>query len=229
MKGGSGSGGGSKSKALQTNSDSLVKLRAALRTAKGEDKDVLAELGPFCKYERNGLDVVVQFATGRSCERSRIKQMAEMTKPDDLKVPRPRIGSGAALPKSASLSCVGTITLVAHAQPDASTGCVIARVAAYEQRGVASLMSCALLLFLLQEKIDDFKDPSARFFVVTARSDGALVGFVHARFTLQGEARALTGAPAASLVQLTTCVVALCVAHQRSTLRPSAPLHRAGG
>lgn len=51
-----------------------------------QDKNVLAELAPFCKYDRNGLDVVIDFTTGSWCEKPKLKAMVQMTKSDDAQV-----------------------------------------------------------------------------------------------------------------------------------------------
>ena len=74
-KGGGGggkskSGGGvvkvTKAKARETKAieDNILKLRAAIFDANGRDKNVTAGLAPaFMKYEKNGLDLSIEFAT----------------------------------------------------------------------------------------------------------------------------------------------------------------------
>lgn len=70
-KGGASKGGSSseklsekKMRKMETRNleEKLIVLRGALFEADGKDKDVCAALGPFMKYDRNGLDVKISFA-----------------------------------------------------------------------------------------------------------------------------------------------------------------------
>lgn len=71
-KGGSSKGGSSsqnlsekKMRKMETKAleEKLIVLRGALFEADGSDKNVCATLGPFLKYDRNGLNVAVEFKT----------------------------------------------------------------------------------------------------------------------------------------------------------------------
>ena len=96
--GNAGKGGGkSKSKAtggdkiekrqqLQTDREHLVTLRKALFTDEGKNKNVLQDFAPFAKYERNGINIAIQFATGSSADRAELKKAVELIRTSDAKV-----------------------------------------------------------------------------------------------------------------------------------------------
>ena len=62
-----GKGGGdikivhSKARKTQDINDRIVSLRSALFTPSGADKDVTSSIPAFMKFQRNGLDVVIEF------------------------------------------------------------------------------------------------------------------------------------------------------------------------
>ena len=45
--------------------EAIMLLREAIYDREGKDRDVLADFGPMAKYDRNGLDLVVQFAAAK--------------------------------------------------------------------------------------------------------------------------------------------------------------------
>lgn len=144
---------------------------------------MLSELGPFCKYDRNGVDAVIEFTTGSWAERPKLKAMAQLTKHDDQQVSFnfSRLSS----PRSPSPLPRPVRRVPARARS--------------------------------QEKLEDFRDPSARFFVVSAREGGALLGFAHVRFTLQGEAR---GSPTVATPAWEPAALGACSARMREALTP---------
>ena len=44
--------------------DKILRLRAAIFDDSGADRNVLLDFAPFAKYEKNGLDLVIEFRTG---------------------------------------------------------------------------------------------------------------------------------------------------------------------
>ena len=53
-----------KMKSTAAGTDKVVQLRAAIFNDDGKDRDVLADFKPFQKFNRNGLDLKIDFATG---------------------------------------------------------------------------------------------------------------------------------------------------------------------
>ena len=73
--------------ALTTQRSHLLVLRKALQTDEGKDKDVTQPFAPFMKYQRNGLDATLRFATGAKLEKGAqrgAKKLVELLAQDAL-------------------------------------------------------------------------------------------------------------------------------------------------
>ena len=76
-----------KSYALTTERSHLLTLRKALQTDEGRDKDVTQPFAAFMKFNRNGLDAELRFATGAKLEKSALrgaKKLVELLAADAM-------------------------------------------------------------------------------------------------------------------------------------------------
>ena len=63
---------------IKTCQEHLATLRAALRDELGQDRDVLAPFKPFAKYERNGLQLGIEFRSGESISDAELEWAYEL-------------------------------------------------------------------------------------------------------------------------------------------------------
>ena len=62
------------------NGDVVTLLRGALRNDDGSDKDLLAELPSFKAFKRNGLQLSIEFRTGKQLDKAEATACFRMTK-----------------------------------------------------------------------------------------------------------------------------------------------------